>query len=59
MGLLVQGLIAINRLDLAENQVKAMSQKEDDSSITLLASARVNLSLVNKKQTNKINTHTF
>lgn len=58
MGLLVQGLIAINRLDLAENQVKAMSQKEDDSSITLLASARVNLSLVNK-QTKTNNIHTF
>lgn len=45
MGLLSQTFIAINRLDLAENQVKAMAQKEDDSSITLLASARVFLSL--------------
>lgn len=47
MGLLAQTFIAINRLDLAENQIKAMSQKEDDSSITLLTSARVYLSLVN------------
>ena len=52
MGLLAQTFIAINRLDLAENQVKAMSQKEDDSSITLLASARVFLSLVNNNNNN-------
>ena len=51
MGLLSQAFIAINRLDLAENQVKGMAMKEDDSSITLLASARINLAIVitNKK----------
>ena len=51
MGLLAQAFVAINRLDLAENQVKGMAMKEDDSSITLLASARVNLALVKKNKT--------
>ena len=44
--LLVQLYLRMDRFDLAENQVKAMKASDEDSTLTMLASAWTNLSSV-------------
>jgi len=44
MALLVQTFLFMNRSDLAQKQFATMQQKEDDHTLTLIASAWVNLS---------------
>ena len=46
MALLVQTFLFMNRSDLAQKQFATMQQKEDDHTLTLIASAWVNLSKV-------------
>lgn len=43
MSLLVQTFLSMSRIDLAEKQFKTMQQKEDDHTLTQLASTWVNL----------------
>jgi Coatomer epsilon subunit len=42
----VQLYIRIDRLDLAESQVKVMKHADEDSTLSMLASAWTNLSVV-------------